>query len=339
MTFEYPGALWLLPVAFLLPTLVGLWGWMAKGEAAAIFGLDRGRLRWRQVEKQVLAAVLLALMVVALAAPQLPAQARAQHRTGEVALLVDVTASMGARRSLASPSRLDRARSILRDIVDRLEVLGGVRVSLHGFTNMARSHVPFVATEDYPYLRATIDRVLDINSTPGQGTSLGQPVLDVIAKFSPGEPCKLIVLLSDGEPFVGVSRGTEGLERSAIELAVSQAKAQGVRVLTVGVGEREGSRVPLYGPEGEFTGKYAELHGEEMRFYLKEEGLRAIAERTGGHYFAEWERAALLNAIERSLTESTVEAGEERSASRPVADWFLLAALPLWVVLAKRHLL
>ncbi|HPL29669.1 MAG TPA: VWA domain-containing protein, partial [Anaerolineae bacterium] len=271
--------------------------------------------------------------------PVLPSAARIERREGEVALLVDVTASMGARRSLDEPTMLERTKPLLHDIVDRMEALGGVRISLLGCTNMARSHVPFVGQEDYSYLRASIDRVLAVNSTPGQGTSLGQPVVEAIDKFTPGEPAKLIVLLSDGEAFVGVSRGVQGCERSAIEEAVSRATAQGVKVITVGVGERNGALAPVYGPEGEFSGEYAQLHGEDLRFYLVEDGLRELAARTGGRYFAERDRAALSNYVAQNLANTTmVEVGEERRADRPIADWFLLAALPLWALLAQRHL-
>lgn len=339
MAFERPAVLWLLPAVLALTAGLGVWGWLSKADAARLFRLDLRRLVWRHVEKHVLLAVLLALMVLALAWPVLPSAARIERREGEVALLVDVTASMGARRSLGEPNMLERAKPILHDIVDRMEELGGVRISLLGFTNMARSHVPFVGMEDYSYLRASIDHVLGINSTPGQGTSLGQPVAETIDKFTPGESARLIVLLSDGEAFVGVSRGMRGRERSAIEEAVSRATAQGVKVITVGIGERNGAMAPVYGPDGEFSGEYVQLHGENLRFYLVEEGLREIAERTGGRYFAEWDRTSLTNYIAQNLASTTmVQVGEEHRADWPVADWFLLAALPLWALLARRHL-
>jgi Ca-activated chloride channel family protein len=340
MVFERPWALWLLPAALLLPVLLGVWGWLVKHEAIALFRLDRRRLARQQIEKHMLAALLLALVVLAFAGPVLTSAARIERRTGEVALLVDVTASMGARRNLDSPSMLQRAKPTLHDIVDRMETLGGVRVSLHGFTNMARSHVPFVGKEDYSYLRASIDRILAVNSTPGQGTGFGQPIIDVMGKFTPSEPAKLIVLFSDGEPFVGVSRGLQGLERSAIEEAISRARAEGVKVFTVGVGEPQGAKLPVYDDDGQFSGEYAQLHGEDMSFYLVEGGLRELASRTGGRYFGERDRRALIAAIEQSLATTTLEeVGEERRADQPIADCFLLAALPAWLLLARRHLL
>ncbi|HPL27697.1 MAG TPA: hypothetical protein PLG21_06520, partial [Anaerolineae bacterium] len=71
MVFENPAALWLLPVALALTAVLGLWGWLAKAGAARLFGLDLRRLAWRHVEKHVLAALLLALVVLALAWPVL----------------------------------------------------------------------------------------------------------------------------------------------------------------------------------------------------------------------------------------------------------------------------
>ena len=174
MDFENPGAFsWLLPIVLLLLGL-GIWGWWAKKQAAGLFHLNLRRLAMKQIEKHVLAGILLTLLVVAWALPRVPSLAlRSTRKTGEVALLVDTSASMAARRSLDSPSCLDRVKPILHEIVDRMEEEGEVRISLHGFTTMARSHVPWVGPKDYAYLRASIDKVLDINSTPGQGSGLG----------------------------------------------------------------------------------------------------------------------------------------------------------------------
>ena len=89
-------------------------------------------------------------------------------------LLIDVSGSMAARENIDSPSRLERIKPILYDMIDNMEKLVQVKISLHGFTEITRSLVPFVGTDDYQYLKESIDKVLDIYATPGSGSSLGK---------------------------------------------------------------------------------------------------------------------------------------------------------------------
>src|SRR5665648_534465 len=118
-----------------------------------------------------------------------------------------------------------------------MDALGEVKISLHGFTSIARSLTPFVGQEDYAYLRESIREVLGIYSTPGQGTSLGRSILNVIEKFSKNEEEKLIVLFSDGEIFIGEAPGINEVERGWIDEAVRQANQNGIQIVTVGIGE------------------------------------------------------------------------------------------------------
>jgi Ca-activated chloride channel family protein len=339
MILENPGALWLLLVLPFL--LLGLWrvGWTAKKDLAVMFRLDLQSLKTSLVEKYILAGVIMALLVAALALPKLSFSApRTPQRAGEVVLLVDVSASMAAQEDLGSPNRLERAKPILYEIINSLEELGEVRISLHGFTRMARSHVPFVGREDYPYLKASIKKVLGINSTPGEGSSLGWSILDVVKKFSPDEKEKIIILLGDGETFIGLTRGMHDVERGWIEDAITQAREQGIKVITVGIGEREGARIPLYDAYGG-TGEYAKLGEVDYVSYLEEEALQEIATRTGGRYFFEEDREGLIEFIEQNLAAVPVEIREEVKEYRYIAHWFVLGALPLWVVFVRRHLL
>jgi hypothetical protein len=340
MIFENPGALWLLlPLPFLLVAL-GICGWMAKKDIAAMFQLNLRGLKRSQIEKHITVGVLMALLIVALALPSLASSSVATlGRAGEIILLVDVSASMAAKRDLNSPDRLERAKSILYEVIDRMEELRGVRISLHGFTSIARSRVPFVGREDYSYLKESIRRVLEINSTPGEGSSLGRPISDVTEKFSPDEKARIIILFSDGEPFIGSTRGMHEPERGRIEEAIKKAREAGLKVITAGIGERDGAKIPLYDTHGGFIGEYAKLRGLDYVSYLEEEGLEEIASRTGGEYFSEESRGALIEYIEQSLAPIPTEVTEEVKEYRSIAHWFVLGALPLWVVFARRHLL
>jgi hypothetical protein len=251
-----------------------------------------------------------------------------------------VSASMAARKDPESPSRLDRVKPILLELVARMEALGEVRVSLHGVTSIARSHVPFVGEEDYPYLEESIRKLLDIQSTPGKGSSLGRPLLNVVGKFSEDEPVKLVIFVGDGEVFIGAAPGMHEVERGWIEEAVGKAQGRAIKVVTLGIGEPEGATIPLYDSNGLFTGEYSKLRTGDFVTSLQEDGLREISSRTGGRYFTEQNAEELIAYVEESLSPiADTGAVEEIIDYRSVAHWFVLGALPLWVVFARRHLL
>jgi hypothetical protein len=340
MIFENPEFLWWLlalpPFLFVL----GLWGWKAKKEAAVLFPSFLRRLNIRQIEKYVLAGLILALLIIVFASPKVSYYATAEiEKTGDIALLVDVSRSMMAQKDLDSPNMLQRTKPILYDIVNSMEELRQVKIALFGLTNIARSHVPFVGIEDYAYLKATIKNVLDINSTPGGDTGFGKPLLELAAKFPEGDQPKIIVLISDGELFYwNLSRITDE-ERELIEQGVAACVEKGIKVVTVGVGEKEGAKVPLY-TDGEFTG-YAKSDGKytDYVFYLVDDVLKEISFRTGGEYFTENETNELTEYISTYLETVEVDVDEDVKVYNSIAHWFILASLPIWVVFVRRHIL
>jgi Ca-activated chloride channel homolog len=341
MVFDNPVALALIPVLLIVLGGLGRWGWSVKREIAETLALEWSRWRRKQIEKYLILSLLGALLLVAAALPKTVSSALAPpDKAGEIALLVDVSGSMAAQQDIRSPSRLARCQSMLIDMVDHLEELGQPRVSLHGFTNIARSHVPWVGKEDYGYLTESISKLLGINSTPGQGSVLGQSILDVAAKFSQGKSVKLIVLFSDGEPFLGATRGLRPEERALLDQAIAKARNMGIVIVTVGVGEREGAKIPIYNAQGEFTGAYAQFAGSDFVTYLVEDQLKEIAERTGGRYFPESRRGELIPYLRDTLASAdSVGTAKEIKVYQSLAPWFLLAALPIWVVFVRRHLL
>ena len=341
MVFENPSALWLL---LALPPLLlglGLFGWRTKKEALAIFPLNKRRLKRKQIEKYITSGVLMVLLIITLALPSINHYVSAMsEKTGEIALLVDVSASMAAQKDINSPNRLERVKPILYDIVDNMGELGQVKISLYGFTNMARSHVPFIGKEDYPYLIESIKKVLEINSVPGEGTSIGKSVQSVTGKFSEGEQAKLIILFSDGEPFINGVTGMTYHEKGFIKQAVEQAVKESIKIITVGVGEKEGAKTPIYNSDGQFTGNYAKLQGIDYISYLEDDNLKEIASETGGEYFSEQNLDGLIDYLKENLTPvDSGEANVDVNVHQPVAQWFLVASLPVLVFVIRRHLL
>ena len=74
----------------------------------------------------------------------------------------------------------------------------------------------------------------------------------------------------------------EDLEGSAFEAAQAAAKADGIKIYTVGVGTAAGDLIPL--PPEQGGGFVKDETGAFVRSRLDEQGLKAIAGATGGFY-------------------------------------------------------
>jgi hypothetical protein len=342
MIFENPGLLWLLLAIPVFLVVLGVWGWSRKRAVIAIFPSVYNSLWKKQLEKYVLAGVLIALLVMALALPKIAYTAPPREQmSGEIILLVDVSGSMGAQSEPYATTRIDRVKPILLDIIEKMDELGQVKIGLCGFTNTARSHVPLVGSEDYPYLEESVRRVIGVYSVAGSSTGFGQPIIDTLAKFSEDATSKTIIMVSDGDPFYwGASTVTEK-EQQLIENAIVAAVEQEVAIISIGVGEKEGAKIPLYDSNGDFTGNYAQKEkGVDYIFYYRDDLLKDIAARTGGKYYFENNLTGLTEFIETQLdTVYMEEVHEEEELYRYVAHWFLFAAIPFWLVFARRHVL
>ncbi len=115
---------------------------------------------------------------------------------------------------------------------------------------------------------------------------------------------------------------------------------EGIKVVTVGVGEPKGAKIPLYKTDGVFTGEYARLHDADLYFYLRTESLKEIASRTGGRYYDQNDRQGLIRFIKENLDSAPYEESAGKTTEyRSIASWFILACLPIWAMIARRFLI
>jgi len=342
MFLENPNMIWLL--LFLIPMMILILLCERKNikVISTLFPSITKRVERKQLEKYFTAGVLLILLTFTLASPKvvdiLPIE---EQKCGEILFLVDVSRSMNAQTKPDIPSRIDRIKPILIDIINHLKDQGEVKISLYGFTNIARSLVPFINNEDFYYLAESIEKVLDINSIPGEGTSLGRPILDVVGKFDGANKNNLIILISDGEVFSDTTRRImTHVEKSLIQEAIQNALDENIKIITVGVGELEGAKIPIYDEEGRFTGIYANLQDIEYVSYLVEDTLKEIASKTNGEYFYEDNTKLLIEYIFSNLgsvDDQGVSATNEYY--KPISKLVMLIVIPIWILFSRFYLL
>jgi Ca-activated chloride channel family protein len=267
--FEHPAAL--IALAALVPAAVfstrrfkrrsraffSLAGTLNRGGA-----LSESELRFRANGATACFISSLACAIIALAGPSWGNRLVPEYRRGlDVVLALDISRSMDAKD--LSPSRLRRAAAVARTFV---ESSPGTRFSV--VLGKGDGVVAIPLTDDSESV-LTLLAALSSDSMTSRGTDL-ERLIDAAMKAFPSSSSarRLVVLFSDGEGLSGDASG-----------ATARAADKGVLLATVGFGTVQGAPVPL-GKDNFVRG----ADGAPVRSSLKEDRLRAEAQRTGGPY-------------------------------------------------------
>jgi Ca-activated chloride channel family protein len=310
-----PQWLWLLVVVAGLALLYLTLQWRRRSTYAVRFtnlelldSVAPKRPGWRRHIVALLFLASLGLLVVGLARPT---RTEAAPLGPTLVLAIDTSLSMQATD--VEPTRIEAAQEAADSLVSALAE--NVRVALVSFNGAAIIQV--APTTDHGEVRDAIDR-LELD----EFTAIGEAIfasLDAVelAERNPieggdesEEPDAQIVLMSDGETTSG---------RPDVQGAQAAADA-GVPVSTIAFGTDNGTiEVP-----GEGT----------VDVSVNEQSLQAIAEGTGGDFFAATtgdELAAAFADIEGTVDSETVE--------RELTTWFLGLGILLLVATSALSLL
>jgi Ca-activated chloride channel family protein len=309
MTFANPHFL----LGFLLIPAVGVFLlWVRKQQQSALAKLGDVRLlqrlstniNWRGRRWQIaLRLIALGLFVIALARPQWGSEVQEHQQEGlQVMVALDVSQSMLAQD--IKPTRLDRAKLEIADLMERLD---GDEVGLVLFSGASFVQVPL--TSDYVTALNYLDSAgPNVISRPG--TVIGDAIRTAEKGFDPDLPSqKVLVLMTDGE-----DRETDPLS------AAKEAADQDVLIYTIGFGTPEGEPIPETNALGEIVGYKRDQQGEVILSQLDETTLKAIAETGNGHYYRASadgrELDALLGEIDNLQTAQLQSRFETRHIDR-----------------------
>jgi Ca-activated chloride channel family protein len=315
MRFAQP--LWLLVGALVVGLLFLL---RARGESLtgrAMAALAGARLvhvgavpsRFRRWLRVAVACVTVAMGFVALARPQKGMQWETLDRQGtDLLLVVDTSKSMNADD--VAPTRLERTKLAVRDLVERFP---GDRIGLVAFAGDAFVESPM--TLDHDALLQTLG-AFDTSIIGRGGTDIGRAIDTAAAalKAESGDQ-KVMVLLTDGED----------LESQGLDAAKRAAEA-GITIDTVGVGTAAGELVPAKDDQGATVGLTRDENGAPVRSRLDEAGLRAIAQATHGTYQPLGEDGRGLDRLYAQALAPLSHTERGARVRRVYAEWF---AVPL----------
>ncbi len=184
----------------------------------------------------------------------------------DVVYCLDLSNSMNAED--IAPSRLDKAKLIIEST---LEKTASDRVGLVVFAHDAYRVMPL--TQDYEAMTSYLNAA-HTNYIRSQGTRFEEAVRVAQSLFQKEDlTSKNMVLLSDGED------QTEDIA-SAVELA----KAQNMRIFTIGIGTSKGSVIPE-SKRYQDTGLLLDENRNPVISKLNDTSLKELASGTGGTYF------------------------------------------------------
>lgn len=204
----------------------------------------------------------LALVIVALARPQMGSKISNEKRNGiEAIIAVDISNSMLAQDVM--PSRLDKSKLLIENLIENFT---NDKIGLVVFAGDAFTQLPI--TSDYVSAKMFLQNI-DPSQIEAQGTDINKALNLAMNSFTQQKNIgKAIILITDGENHEG----------NAMEMA-KQAYEKGMRVYILGIGDIKGAPIPL--AEG---GYMTDGYGQTVITALNEQMCKEIAQAGHGMY-------------------------------------------------------
>ena len=255
---------------FILPACIALYLyslWLHKkqrallGDKALIKALMPNQSTLRKHIKFSLLMLALCAAIVVIARPQYGLKQQTDTANGiEAVVMIDVSNSMLAND--ITPSRLDRAKLLVTNMVDKMK---NDKIALGVFAGEAYPQLPI--TSDYASAKIFID-ALSTNMVTMQGTDIAAAIDLGCQSFTDKKDVgKAIILITDGENHEG-----------GAEDAAKEAAKKGIKVFVIGVGTTQGGEIQtVHGP-------LTDENGEIVHTALNEQMCRNIAQAGKGIY-------------------------------------------------------
>lgn len=233
------------------------------GDAALVKQLMPEASNIRPVVKFVLLLTAYSLAVVMLARPQIGAKVSNEKRTGiETIIALDVSNSMRAED--VAPSRLDKSKMLVEDLVDNFNK---DKIGLLVFAGEPFVQLPI--TSDYVSAKMFLSSI-EPGMIATQGTDIAASIRMASQSFTQDKGVgKAIIIITDGEDHEG-----------GAEEAAKEALKAGMKVYVLGVGSPSGSPIP----DPATKGYMIDRTGQTVMSALNEQMCRSIAAAGGGAY-------------------------------------------------------
>ena len=278
---------------------------------------QHGLQRWRRHWREVISMLAWLLLAAALSGPRLPQSLHNEEteRLPELMVVLDISHSMSADDIY--PTRLERARLELHDLLERLE---GWRTGVVVYA--AQPHLLLPPTNDKTLLRhyLTIPRT---GLLPVEGSDPGSALQFAATTEVKHAVPRHLLLISDGET-INADSETE----LALQDTVTALRQNGHRLYILGVGSESGAG--LTDPNGGWLAQ----NGQSVISRLQRERLEALASRGDGRYATaaddsgDWQKL-YDNGLATTLSGSLAEQTDGLVIWRELFGWCLLPGVLL----------
>ncbi len=268
LRFEDPIYLWLL---ILIPTCAFIRFFLMRqqkkrlkkfGDPELLKSMMPAVSRFRRATKFWLLMAALAILILMVARPQMGTKISQEKRNGiEVMICMDISNSMKAED--VQPSRLDKSKMLVEDLVDHFT---NDKIGLVVFAGDAFVQLPI--TSDYVSAKMFLQNI-EPSLIATQGTDIARAIQVAMHSFTQQDKVgRAIIVITDGEDHEG----------GALE-AAKEAKKKGINVFILGVGGPNGAPIPT--GDGDYM---KDTSGEIVISRMNEQMCQEIARAGSGTY-------------------------------------------------------
>ena len=318
MHFYSPTYLYLLAV---IPVMVLMMAWAEwrrrknikrLGDKQLINALMPDASAKRRWIKFLLIQIIIALVVIMVARPQMGIKVSHEKRNGIEALIcLDISNSMLATD--VAPSRLQKSKMLIENMVDHFTK---DKIGLIVFAGDAYVQLPI--TSDYVSAKMFLQNI-EPSLIQTQGTNIGEAINLAANSFTQQENIgKAIIVITDGEDHEG----------GAME-AAKEASEKGYKVFILGIGNTTGAPIPVAG-----GGFLTDNTGNTVMTSLNEQMCKDIAAAGKGTYIHVDNTSAAQESLNNEL--SKMQKGDMESVVysefEEVYQWFGILAIILLIL-------
>ena len=230
------------------------------------------KVRFRHVPF-ILRLIAILCLVMALARPQHQTDmSRSEGEGIDIVLCMDVSGSMGTED--VKPYRFRVAKEVAIEFVKNRPV---DRIGLVIFAGESFTKVPVTFDKSTVLSQLNNLKIMD-GGYLEPGTLIGEGLATSVNRISKGKSkTKVVILLTDGKEDAPPTRIIDPI------MAMEIAKANNVRVYTIGLGSNLNTQDQLVRGEG----------GVMIRNYIDEDLLNRMARETGGRYYRATDKQSL----------------------------------------------
>lgn len=306
----------IIPVLLVIFLVVQLWKSNAQKKFAnhsLLKQLAPQKSTFKPIFKLVLLFLAIAFLVIALVNPKMGTKLETVKREGvDVVFAIDVSKSMLAKD--IAPNRLEKSKRIVSEIINKLN---SDRVGIIAYAAQAYPQLPI--TTDYGAARMFLQS-MNTDMLSSQGTAINQAINLAKTYYNDDEQTnRILFIISDGEDH----------SENALS-AIDEAREEGIRIYTIGVGKPAGGTIPIEGPNGQITLK-KDSNGEVVITKLNEQILQQIAAEGGGEYINGSDTQKTVNYVAEALNtmDKTEFESKQFADFKDQFQWFLAAAILL----------